>query len=141
MSTPRRAYDLLRGYVNREFERLQTVDLRGAAKELESSLSNPVSSSRSTPDTGVPTVTSVPEPYDQPAMARRILGVAPDADFATIRQAFDRLNRRSAPENFPAGSPEAYQAQQIQSRVQEAYRILISKMDSTELRFGTLELE
>lgn len=136
MSLPRRAYDLLRGYVNHEWERIQEVEERFAEKELKEAVESPAPR----PVEPAPTVAPEPTP-DNRELARRLLGVGPEASFAEIRHAFERLNRRSDPSNFPAGSAEAKSAQEIQRRVQWAYAVLTDGMDATEKRFRSLEID
>ncbi len=138
MSVPRRAYDLLRGYIGREYERIQGADRDHAARELSEALQNPAPAA-----TGAKPVPQ-PEPLtplDRRTRACLILGISTEADFTLIRATYQRLNRRSDPANFPPNSPEAMQASQIQRRVQEAYRVLAEQADATEVRFKSLEIE
>jgi hypothetical protein len=137
MSTGRRAYDLLRGYVNREWERIQGVEGDSAEQELNEALAGPGYRR---------TVQSSEVEYEVVILsdeekARQILGVGPSATFEEIRKAFDKLNQRSDPANFPAGSTEADHAADIRSRVHKAFRILSDKFDSTETRFKSLEID
>jgi len=136
MSEFRRAYDLLRGYINHEWDRIRSSDLdrywqprpqdvqegRDAVETVEQS--EPVS-----------------KPADPKAVARGILGVAEQAGLEEIRKAFDRLNKRSNPANFPEGSEEAAMALKLQARVNWAYRTLTADIPSSELRFKSLELD
>ncbi len=136
MGSGRRAYDLLRGYVNQEWERIRSVDESPEERELRESLEG--TSIR------VERTTVVQETYvqvDPTEWARKVLGVTAVADFAEIKKAFDRLYSRSDPSKFPAGSSEATQASEIQGRVQKAYAILTDSMDPTEKRFKSLEID
>ena len=133
MSLGRRAYNLLRGYVHTEWERIRDVERDRANRELVDVPLPPVPSSAPQ--------TSDLAPEDQKAHARRILGVEPDAPFDEVRKCFVRLNKRSDPARFPDGSSEANEAAEIQKRVNWAYRCLTDDMDSTERRFRTLEIE
>ncbi len=136
MGSGRRAYDLLRGYVNQEWERIRSVDESPEERELRESLEG--TSIR------VERTTVVQETYvqvDPTEWARKVLGVTAVADFAEIKKAFDRLYSRSDPSKFPAGSSEATQAFEIQGRVQKAYAILTDAMDPTEKRFKSLEID
>ena len=139
MSTAKRAYDLMRGYVNREWDRIQGIELSDAEKELLESLDSPTPRSTPAPDT------EPVNPEDTTAsdlvIARRILGVEEGASFVEIRKAFDRVVKRTDPANFPAGSVEANQAAEIHRRVHRAYDLLTEGMDATEKRFRTLEIE
>ena len=139
MSVPRRAYDLLRGYIGREYERIQGVDFDGASKELKEAFQNPMKPGETV--AVPPAMRQQLTPADRRERACTVLGVPKDAEFAAIRLAYERLNRRSAPTNFPPGSQEAQQAGAIQRRVQDAYRCLADEADATEVRFKSLEIE
>lgn len=136
MGTARRAYDLLRGYVHHEWERLQDLDRSDALRELEDAIdaTRPNHVPVSIPKTAVPI-------EDQHAYARRVLGVGDNASFAEIRKAFDKLNTRADPARFPGGSEAAREASDIQKRIHWAYGVLTEKFDSTEKRFRSLEID
>lgn len=134
MSTARRAYDILRGYIGQEWERIQGVEESSARHELAEAMQKPATAQAS-PDTTAPVTNEDRETY-----ARRLLGVSASASFDEIRKQFERLNRRSDPTNFPAGSAEANQAAEIQKRVHWAYGFLTEHMDTTEKRFRSLEI-
>ena len=133
MSVGKRAYDLMRGYVNREWERIKDVDRQYAESELD----EPIVRRAPLPADSQGPVPSV-EPRER---ARQLLGVAQNASFQDIRKAFERLNKRSEPANFPVGSSEAAQAAEIQKRVNWAYQMLTENVDVTEKRFGSLEID
>lgn len=80
-------------------------------------------------------------PEEERAHACRVLGVEPTAPFQDVRKAYETLNQRSDPNRFPEGSAERGQALTIQRRIQWAYRKLIEGLDTTEVRFRTLEIE
>lgn len=136
MSISNRAYNLLRGYIGREYERIQGLDRTDAAAELAAAMSQ-----KANPPEAKVTPQSPTDPADRAARARAVLGVSSAADFREVQTAFTRLNKRSDPAKFPADSPEAQQASIIQRRIQQAYRILTEKMDATEVRFQSLEIE
>ena len=138
MSTGRRAYDLLRGYVNHEWERIQSIGDDPAEQELNDALNGPAGARQSSysPEAAVEVVILSDE-----EKARQILGVGPQADFDEIRKPFEKLDKRSDPSNFPAGSSEAEHAADIRSRVNRAFRLLSEKFDSTETRFKSLEID
>jgi hypothetical protein len=138
MSEARRAYDLLRGYVNREYDRIRGVDLDNAERELNDSLSNNMSAKSSSS----PIQQAVPEPLaSREERARRILGVADGASFEDIRRSFERLNKRGDPSRFPTGSEEREHATAIQKSVQWAYSVLTMNVDNIEKRFRSLEID
>lgn len=134
-SEVRRAYDLLRGYVGREWDRIKDIEWAEAAKELLVPAGEPAQAEPAT-DTPAPT-----PPTDYKAVARQVLGVKPEDDFATVRKAFERLNGRTNPSLFPAGSDEAAQAAKLREKVTWAYQFLTAGMDDTQKRFGSLEIE
>jgi len=135
MSTGRRAYDILRGYVNREWDRIKGVEFDSAEQELQDALDNPAPRPAPTPPEAEENFT-----LDRKLRASKILGVPVNAPFGDIQKAFDRLNKRSDASNFPSGSPEVAQAIEIQRRVQWAYGVLTEGMDVSEKRFRTLEI-
>ncbi len=140
MSTTRRAYDLMRGYVNNEWERIKGVEDSYAEQELQAAIDDPRTGRTSTAKPEPEATRPTPTP-DNKERACQILGVQTGCEFALIRVAFERLNKRSEPTNFPQNSPEAAQAETIQKRVRWAYAVLTEGMDSTEVRFGSLEIE
>ena len=133
MSTGRRAYNILRGYVGREWDRIQSVEATIGEAELLEYLPPATQAETNLQPSAVPKLSRLEH-------ARRILGVAEGATFASIRQAFQRLNERSDPKKFPTGSAEATQAAEIQRKVQWAYQLLTEDVDPTEKRFGSLEV-
>ena len=145
MSAGRRAYDLLRGYVNTEWDRIHKVeDDDPAARELAESLQQPSPRIHSTsvkPEPGLSTQGPAQTPEEKCDLARRILGLEGEVGFSEVRHAYERINRRADPANFPENSPEAKQAAQIQRRVQWAYAVLSETFDCTEKRFQSLEIE
>jgi hypothetical protein len=136
MSTARRAYDLLRGYVHEEWERIQGLERADALDELQDAI-----------DASKPTYKPPAERAerrtveDATTLARGILGVPAGASFSEVRKNFERLNTRSDPSRFPANSPEASEAAEIQKRVHWAYSILCEGVDDTQKRFSSLEIE
>ncbi len=139
MSTGRRAYDILRGFVNQEWERIRGIDLDKALEEL-----NAPAATKSNSDD--PKVNDQDNPPSQPtedrtAMARSVLGVSAEASFEEIRVAFQNLNSRSDPAKFPEGSEAQIHASQIQIRVNWAYKVLTEGVTTTEKRFRSLELD
>lgn len=133
MSSGRRAYDILRSFVNSEWERIRGIDLDKALAELDAPAAPTVAGSIET----APTLRS----SDPKALARSVLGVSETADFEEIRKAFERLNERSEPARFPEGSEEQKHASQIQTRVNWAYQTLTEEVPTTEKRFRSLEIE
>lgn len=132
MSMGKRAYDLLRGYVHREWERIQDVERDYAERELEEAIERPY------PVSGPPTP-ALEE--DRELRAAKLLGVSLNSPFEEVRKAFERLNKRSDPSNFPAGSREAVEAGEIQKRVHWAYAVLTERVDVIEKRFRSLEID
>ena len=137
MSTGGRAYNLLRAYILREWDRIQGVERDVAEEELNTAMRTP---------SPAPTREQFEEPLyafvsDPPSVARRLLGVSEKASFEEIRKAFERLDRRCDPGRFPEGSDARMQAEEIRKRLNWAYQALAEAFDTTEKRFKSLELE
>lgn len=134
MNEARRLYNLMRGYVNQEWERLQNLERSAALEELNEA-APPAGSSResySAPEA---------EPVNPELKARQILGVKEDADFTEIRKAYVRLNKRTTPGTFTEGSEEERHSEEIRKKVQWAYQTLTKETPDLEKRFGSLELD
>lgn len=125
---------MLRGFVNTEWDRINGLDQEAAWRELEQMTGGKPGKATET------TTITLKTPEEKQAYARRLLGVAEAAPYDEIRKAFERLNTRSDPKNFPAGSEEAKQALDIHKRVNWAYGVLTENMDTTEKRFRNLEI-
>jgi len=140
MSEAKRAYNMLRGYVNREWDRIKGLELAQAWQELEE---GPRSTEKADGETSKEGVTKIiiPEGTDIKDAARLILGVDKDATFDQIRHAFEKLNRRSAPDQFTEGTEEAEHAVQLRRRVQWAYAVLTAETSDSEKRFRSLEID
>ncbi len=134
MNEAKRAYDILRGYVNTEWDRIRGVDWNDAWRELQTSTTPPPSPTARLQDVSAPIQT--PE-----ETARVILGVTVDDDFEVIRRAFETLNRRTQPAQFAAGSSEEHAAANLQTRIHWAYNLLTNSVPSSEKRFKSLEIE
>jgi len=141
MSSGRRAYNMLRGYINREWDRMQGVDQDKAWRELNEMVGGKnaeTEARQEVMDTAAGNIQQTPE--DREEHARKLLGVTKDATFDDIRKTFERLSKRSDPKNFPENSEEAKQAADIQKKVNWAFLVLTEKMDATEKRFKSLEI-
>lgn len=142
MSEAKRAYDLMRGYVNREWERIKGLELADAWRELDEPVvtkeDKEGAEREGLDETNDPTKVA---DGNFEATARTILGVHADADFQAIRHAYEKLSRRAQPENFAEGSTEAVQADNLLRRVNWAYSFLTKNMPTTEKRFKSLEIE
>lgn len=138
MSSGKRAYNLLRAYVNREWDRLKNWERETALRELEED--TPKKPEEVGPSEER-TVVYVPEGTSVEEAARQILGVSKTATFSEIRHAFIKLSRRSDTANFKKGSEEHRQALDIHKKVHWAYRKLTEDMSDSEKRFGSLEID
>jgi DnaJ-domain-containing protein 1 len=129
MNEAKRLYDVARGYVNREWERITGDDRISAEEELYQE----DGARKSTP--------SPVEVLNPDEKARRILGVSESASFDEIKEKHDQLVSRASPANFVDGSVEARHAAEIQDKVRWAFRHLSEKFDTTERRFRSLEID
>lgn len=134
MSIGRRAYDIARAFVGRETERISGLERHKAVQELEKVT---VQSQNQTLAEGRVTVPAGSSPEEH---ARRILGVKEGATFDEIKSAYNKLSRRSHPENFNAGSAERTQAEALFTKVAWAYEKLTSETDSSKKRFSSIEI-
>lgn len=139
MSSGRRAYNVLRGYINREWDRIQGVDQDSAWRELNDMVGGKNAETAAREEV-ISSATPQATPQDRETHARQLLGVGADASFDEIRKTFERLSKRSDPKNFPDGSEEAKQAAEIQKKVNWAFLVLTERMDATEKRFKSLEI-
>jgi len=140
MGEAKRVYDLLRGYVNREYDRIRGVELDEAERELNDVIKGSVPP-KTTPSQAAASSADVEPVASREDRARRILGVTETATFDEIRRAFERLNKRGDPTRFPMNSPEREHAASIQKSVQWAYGVLTANVDAIEKRFRSLEIE
>lgn len=144
MSTGRRAYDLLRAYIGHHWERLEGLFEAEARKELNDYLKGPQLPDEPPP---IPDAAHVRASDDDPtkpmdvATAHKVLDLSPDATLAELKRTYKRLFERSLPANFPEGSEERKKAAIVHLRVQEAYQVLLPRLDSRLKRFRSLEIE
>ena len=140
MSDAKRLYNVMRGYIGREWERLKHLERELAMNELDApSVPSPAPNNQ---DASVPKVViEIPAGSDPKDAARRILGVEQEAEFVVIQRAYLRLSKRSHPSTMPGGSEEQRQAEMIYRRVQWAYQTLTADTPPIEKRFGSLEVD
>lgn len=140
MSIGKRAYNIARGWISHEWDRIREVERDLAEDELRQSMDNPAPTTRSaTREMTDAEVAAAKE--DARAHARRLLGLEDGATFEEIRKVFDRLNQRSDPSKFPNGSAEQKQAAEIQTRIHWAYAQLTDGVDNIDKRFRSLEIQ
>ena len=133
MDGARRAYDILRGYIGHEWERMNTPANDPSLEAFEAELAR-----LPQPPTQIPAQL---REVLTPEAARKILGAEPDESFGAIKRRFDRLYERSDPARFAKGSDEARQAANIRTRVAAAFKVIQDAASPTDRRFGSLEIE
>ena len=134
MDGARRAYDILRGYIGQEWERINSPAGDPALEAFEAEMARlPQPPPANVPIEVAHALT--------PEAARKILGAEPDESFGAIKRRFDRLYERSNPARFAKGSDEARQAANIRTRVAAAFKVIQEAASPTDRRFGTLEIE
>lgn len=126
-----RALGVMKGYVNREWERITAVEKMDAVTELDTAFS-----SRPTTRAEEPALV-----VRDAAHARRILDVAEGSTYEEIKAAYDKLHELSKPDQFPAGTQEHSRAVRVQRSIHTAYRVLIEEFSTTEKRFKSLEID
>lgn len=141
MSEFRRAYDIGRAFIGREWDRIKGMERDMAERELTEVYSYQPKTESEPP----PVQTLSPDEEAERAKvrdrtARKLLGVGEGASFEEIKGAFDRLCKRSDPANYPENSEEQKQAAEINRKVYWAYQVLTENLDVTEKRFKSLEL-
>lgn len=134
MDTARRAYDLLRGYIGQEWERINAPAHDPAREAFEAEMAR-------LPQPPPATVPVRVAEALTPEAARGILGAEPGESFGAIKRRYDRLYARSDPARFAKGSDEARQAANIRTRVSAAFLVLKESASPSDRRFGTLEIE
>lgn len=134
----RRAYDLLRAYVGREWERIESVFEQDARRELDEYLKSPAPPAKGKA-AGAPKHERT-GPMDVQT-AYKVLNLQPDATLRDLRRAYKRLSERSLPTNFPEGSEERRKAAHVHLKVQEAYEILLPLLDPRLRRFQSLDVD
>ena len=126
-----RAVGLVKGYINREWERINAVETLDARTELD--IPSPRQSNTYQEELTVIVRDS--------AHARRILNVEEGADFHAIHAAYEKLKDISKPEQFASGTEEYTRAIRVQRSIHTAYSILIDEFSTTEKRFQSLEID
>ena len=134
MNEVKRAYDMLRGYVGREYDRV-------VAREHDEAYAELYQPSTSVASVESPTPMPTPTVADPKAEARRILGVLPTDAIEAIDAAYHQLLDRSDPKKFEADSEMQVKAQEIQVKIRWAYGVLTEELDSPSKRFRSLEIE
>ena len=91
---------------------------------------------------GSPMQTNNVNPGDDDRLADhyRLLGLEPGSDYATVQAVYEKLLSRCRPDRFPAGSPEALEAKDIEARLEATYKVLREELDPTARRFDMLEI-
>ena len=132
MSTGRRAYDIVRGYVNHGWDRVSSLDDQAEA-ELRAAMENP------TP----PTPSAPPPPPMTVDVARRLLGVEPAASTRQVEKAYADLVKAVDPSRFNADPQAAARAKELGSRLRMALELARANAKSDPLsdRFSGLEIE
>lgn len=132
MSSGKRAYDIVRGYVNHGWDRVSGVD-ENAEAELRAAMENPL-----------PPTTAAPKPPPMTVdVARRLLGVDAAATARTVEKAYDDLMKAIDPVRFTADAPATARAKELGSRLRMARELARAnaKSDPIADRFSGLEIE
>jgi hypothetical protein len=135
MSEASRILNLGRAFVNREMDRLNGVAPSSAEKELLDALENPVVTTR------IVTKTITLSPEEAEAQAKAVLGVETGASFSSMKTRYTELKERCEAVKFKPGSEDDRQISILRKRIDWAYGVLSARADSTEKRFGSLEID
>jgi hypothetical protein len=141
MSSGKRAYDILRGYVNHGWDRLQGSEQNTAEAELREALEQPLGRPmRQTPESN-PETASRPIASISVEAARRLLDVPATATSKQIKAAHDGLRTKLDASRFPAGSEAQERSRHLCFMIDAAQRVLIDNLDPTIKRFEDLQVE
>lgn len=142
-----RAYNLLRAYIGREWDRIESLP-GDARRELDDYLNHRQHQSETTPDEPRPAEPARAAKQSQKSEeereieeAYRVLKLEPQATLADLKRSFKTLSERSLPTNFPDDSAEQKKAEAIHERVQKAYDLLLPMLDPRLRRFKSLWIE
>jgi hypothetical protein len=141
MSEFERAKNLIRAYVNRESERLRGIPQSAEEKELNDYLKDPKPALPKPAEVSSKKEVSELASVEPEVQARMILGIGEDVSFVQMRKKYRDLSKRLTAVAEGADTESAEKAKGILKRVDWAYKVLESKADITERRFGTLEFE
>lgn len=133
MNSGRRAYDIVRGYVNHGWDRLSGVDDQAEA-ELREAMENPAPP---------PTPAAPAPPPMTVEIARRLLGVEENASARQVEKAYDDLMKAIDPNRFTADPQAAARAKELGSRLRMARELARANAQSDPIadRFSGLEIE
>jgi hypothetical protein len=135
MSTARRAYDLLRGYVSHGWDQLSGDEEKSANEELRNAIESPAPYQPSS------TIHSQSEPPITLEQARRLFDVPPNATSQQITEVYDTLRATADLSKFQEGSDAWQRARQVGRRLDSARNILMDNIGPTVRRFERLEIE
>jgi hypothetical protein len=137
MSSSRRAYDILRGYVNNGWERIQGGEENSAERELREALEQPNPSTPPYQANERPQLVSTLSVES----ARRLLDVPAEATSKQIKEAREKIRATVDPSRFPSGSAARERATHLLKMIDGAERVLIDNLDPTIRRFENLQVE
>lgn len=138
MSEAKRAYNLLRSFVNQEWERVKGFDMNEAWRELNE---NPAEAEARRAEPEAKQLNSAMDATELEATARTILNVTAKASYDEIRKSYEKVSNRVQPQNFDSGTEEARQAQELLRKATWAYQFLTKDMSPVQRRFRSLEIE
>ena len=137
MSTGRRAFDIIRGYVNHGWDQIQGNEESNAEREFREAMASPGTQS-------TPTEVALPRKPEAPMTlesAQKLLGLSPNATSKQIQSAHDELRGMVDPTKFPEGSLEQLRAKEVVRRLTVAKQTMEANVDPTVKRFERLEID
>jgi hypothetical protein len=140
MSEARRAYDILRGYVNYGWDHVAHREESDAEQELRTAIATTIEPS----PVPVPSYTSSVIPSESAItldQARKLFEVSVHATSQQITQAYDELRMVADPSRFSEGSSAFHRARLLMRRLDAARNLLMENIDPTVRRFERLEIE
>lgn len=153
MGFARRIRRIIKGYMKTARERLDDLEVELARRELEEHLepggaigTTPTEGSHVLKQTPAPNAspTSAPQPSEQTPVNLeayfRLLGLPPNATLEQLETTYANLMKRADPTRFPEGSVDRRRAEEIQRKIETAYRAIRDHMDSTYARMRRINL-
>lgn len=140
MSSTRRAYDILRGYVNNGWDKITGVEETDAERELREAMEQPYQ-----PRGYAASAVGEERPQMVSSLsvesARKLLNVSADATTKQIRSAKEKIRADVDPKKFPEGSDAQARAKHLLFMIDGAERVLVENQDPTIRRFEGLQIE
>lgn len=146
MGIARRIRRIIKGYMKTARERLDDLEAELARRELEEHLEPGGDKAIRPAETSVQVPKQTPTPVQSEQMPAdleasfRLLGLPSNATLEQLEATYKNLMKRADPTRFPEGSEERRRAEEIQRKIETAYRAIRDHIDSTYARMKRINL-